>query len=107
MLLQIPMHDAFFMRGFERVSDLASDFQGLAQRDWSFLDSLRQRRPFHQFHHKVERSAGAADATCVSSARIRCVLSATVRVATQFSHVRFVSSPGRKTFSFYCWIDSR
>ena len=47
------MHDALFVRGFECAGDLARDLQRLIQRNRALPDSLRQRRPLHQFHHQV------------------------------------------------------
>jgi hypothetical protein len=39
--------------GIEGVSNLARDVQGFFERHRPLLDTLGERRPFHQFHYEV------------------------------------------------------
>ena len=50
------MHDALFVRGFERIGDLACDGQRLLDRNRAPLDALGQRFALHQFHDEVVRA---------------------------------------------------
>ena len=49
--LQITMNDAPLMRRLERSGDLTGNLQGFGNRQRSTADSIRQRRPFHEFEH--------------------------------------------------------
>ena len=49
------MNHAFFMRGFECVSDLAGNAQRFLQRNRASLDALGQRRTLDQLHHQIVR----------------------------------------------------
>jgi hypothetical protein len=49
--LQIAVHDAFFVRGLERVGNLMNDAKRIFQRKRAF-----RRFPIHQLQHQVIRS---------------------------------------------------
>ncbi len=46
------MNDAFLMSGFYTFSNLAADFQGFLNRQWSFSNTLLQGFTWDQFQHK-------------------------------------------------------
>jgi hypothetical protein len=52
---QIAVHDAFFVCGIESLGNLARDTQCLIERKRAFFDSIRESRPFNQFHHEIVR----------------------------------------------------
>ncbi len=47
------MDDARFVRGFERVGDLAGDVQGFVERNGAFGDALEERRAFDDLHYEI------------------------------------------------------
>ena len=49
---QIAMDHAMFVCVFQRIGDLAGDWQRFFQRDWVPADTVRQRRSFGQFHYQ-------------------------------------------------------
>ena len=55
---EIPVDDAFFMRGFERLGDLTRDRQRLIERDGALRQTIRQRGSLDQFQHERRHVAG-------------------------------------------------
>jgi hypothetical protein len=51
--LQVAMNAAFFVRGFERSSDLSSNPERLGYRQRASSNPIRQRRSVHQLHHEI------------------------------------------------------
>ena len=65
---QIAMDDAVFMRGFERVRDLARDRQRLVERNGTLRDAIGERGTLDQFQHQRLHAVGffeSVDATDV------------------------------------------
>jgi hypothetical protein len=54
--LQIPVNDAFVMRGFKRVRDLACDGESFIERDGAFGNAAGKRGAFDQLHDEVIRA---------------------------------------------------
>jgi hypothetical protein len=50
--LQVAMHDACFVRGFERRCNLRRNTQRLGNRQRTARDALRERLAFHQFENQ-------------------------------------------------------
>ena len=55
---QIAVNDALFVRGFERVGDLAGDGESLVNRNGSRRDTFGERGPVDEFHHQRSDTAG-------------------------------------------------
>src|SRR4029453_15779573 len=51
--LQVAMNAAFFVRGFERVSDLSSNLECLGYWQRASSNPIRQRRSVHQLHNQI------------------------------------------------------
>src|SRR3989442_12490444 len=52
------MHDALFMRGFQRFADVPGNMESFFGRNRSTLNLLSQRLAFDQFEHQEARLVG-------------------------------------------------
>ncbi len=82
--LEIAVHDPAFVRGVERIGDLARDIHGLRDRDATGREALCERRSFDQLENE------RADA----SRLFETVNSADVLVVERREKLCFTSEPG-------------
>jgi len=60
--LEIAMHDALFVRGFERLGDLSRDGQRLVDRDGALDNAICESRPVDELHHQRDNAIAFLEA---------------------------------------------